>query len=225
MAEGIAALAVSKVAQKKRSRSGISSASVFQSVSRKPELKFIDVLNNAIAPAIGGALPAGTIVGLLNGCAQGTDAIQHIGRQTTMKSLYWLWTGEVQTTTVGGSSSRLVIVYDKEAEGAAPTIAAGVQTDVFNQDNILAQMNLNNRDRFVTLVDEIVEVYGSAGPQAFMRKGYRKVNLPCVFNASAAATVAAINTGSIYAFIWNGAGLGTAAPGQQLQTRVRFEDA
>jgi len=221
MAEGIAALAVSKVAQKRRSRnSGVSSSSVFQSTSKRPELKFID-LSSVITPVGAGT---GTIQ-LLNGCAQGTDAVQHIGRQTTMKSLYWLWQGQMGSTTTNSGSLRLVILYDKEAEGAAPTIASGAQTDAFNIDNIVAQMNLNNRDRFVVLVDELVESIGTAGPQAFFRKGYRKVSLPCVFNGGAGATVAAINTGSIYAFAWNSGSFGVAQPITDLQTRIRFEDA
>lgn len=142
-----------------------------------------------------------------------------------MKSLYWIWEGTLAPTTTGSSPVRLVILYDKEAEGAAPTIAGGVQTDAFNADNILAQQNLNNRDRFIVLVDEIVECIGTAGPQSFYRKGYRKVSLPCVFNASAASTIAAINTGSVYAFVWQNGSLATANVSCSLQTRIRFVDA
>lgn len=210
---------VSASAPRARSGRGISSSSVFQNVTRRPELKFLDLNTTALAN-IGGT---GSIT-LLNGCAQGTDATQHIGRQITMKSLYWIFQGNIATTTTNGGSVRLVILYDKEAEGAAPTIAAAAQTDAFNRDDILAQQNLNNRDRFVVLVDEIIECIGSAGPQGFMRKGYRKVALPVIFNASAAATVAAINTGSVYAFCWQD-GMVTTAPVTNLQTRIRFEDA
>lgn len=206
----------------RQARPGISNTSVFQATVRRPELKFLDVLTM-------GTFTTGQATGntpvLLNGCAQGTDATNHIGRQITMKSLYWLWEGFLAATTTGGTSARLVIVFDKEAEGAAPTIAAGAQTDMFNQDNIVAQINLNNRDRFIVLVDEIVECFGAAGPQAFMRKGYRKVALPTIFNAGAGATVAAINTGSVYAIVWGGFPLAVANATYNLQTRIRFEDA
>lgn len=211
-----AATAQNRKVRSRRS-SGVSSSSVFQGTSRAPELKFIDV-NTALTPALAGSIT------LLNGCAQGTDAIQHIGRQTTMKSLYWMFQGEMAPTGTQAGSVRLVILYDKEAEGAAPTIFAAAQTDAFNADSIVAQQNLNNRDRFIVLVDEIIECIGTAGPQAFFRKGYRKISLPVVFNAGAGATVAAINTGSIYAFTWS-TGIGVAAPNCTLQTRVRFEDA
>lgn len=201
---------------------GIASTSVFQAVSNKPESKFLDVTTSF--PLTGAQTIFDTPI-LINGCAQGTDATQHIGRQIKMTSLYWMWQGQVAVTTTGAGCARLVIVYDKEAEGAAPTAAAGAQTDVFTIDSIIAQNNLNNRDRFITLVDEIVECLGTAGPQAFMRKGYRKIQLPVVFNASAAATIAAINTGSVYAFCVQSGGLVTAASPTFLQSRIRFEDA
>lgn len=199
---------------------GINSASVFQPGTRA-EKKFIDTN----APMNPGIVGNGVTSGVLNGCAQGLDAVNHTGRETKMKSFYWTWNGEMVPTGTGTCSMRLVIVYDKEAEGAAPTIAAGLQTDVFNQDTIFAKNNLNNRDRFITLVDEIVECIGTAGPQSFHRKGYRKIDLPCVFNGSAAATVAAINTGSIYAFVWQSGQALVAGPTTILDTRVRFEDS
>lgn len=224
LARAMAQVAVSKVAQAARISSGrgIASSSVFQNVSRRPELKFLDV--NVANGLVQGNATANALQ-LLNGCAQGTDANQHIGRQTTMKSLYWMWQVSLAATTTGSASARLVIVYDKEAEGAPPTVATGAQTDMFNQDSIEAQMNLNNRDRFIVLVDEIVECIGTAGPQSYMRKGYRKISLPVVFNAGAGATVAAINTGSVYAVVWNSGGLAVAAAPGTLQTRIRFEDA
>lgn len=203
-----------------RAARGINSTSVFQP-PRGSELKTMDV-NTAISPAAGST--AGTLSALLNPCAQGIDYNQHIGRETRMKSLYWAFYAQLQATTAGSSALRVVIVYDKESEGAAPTIATGAQTDIFNQDNILAKMNLNNRDRFIVLVDEIVECIGTGGPQACFRKGYRKVSLPVVFNG-AGATVASINTGAVYAVCWQDGYLITAGPIVTLDTRIRFDDA
>lgn len=219
MAEAGAALIVSKVAQRQRSGRGMQNASVFQQVRRGPELKYLDLTTTPVASLAG----TGSI-NFLNACAQGIDANMHIGRQSLMKSLYWMWQGRMPATTTLGGSIRLVILYDKEAEGAAPTIATGGQADAFNQDNIWAQMNLNNRNRFVVVVDEIIECLGTAGPQAFFRKGYRKIALPVTFNADATAAITAINQGSLYAFCWAN-GFATLAPTTTLQTRIRFEDA
>lgn len=225
MAEGIAAIAVSKVAQKAkaRGRGGIGSVSVFQdTTTNKPELKFLDVSSTITQ---GAAQTTASAVTPLNLVARGIDATQEIGRKVVMKSLYWLWEGGLAPTATGFTPARLMIVYDKEANGVLPTVATGAATDMMNQDNIVAQMNLNNRDRFIVLVDEIVESVGTAGPQGFMRKGYRKISLPMVFNATQTATITAIQTGTIVAFVWGGGPLVTAGLNTLLQTRIRFEDA
>lgn len=208
-----------RAAQPKSGR-GINSTSVFQP-SRRNELKSVDV---STAGVISQAGNGSTGPFFLNPVAQGIDINQHIGRELTMKSLYWLWQGELPATTTGGGPVRLVIVYDKESEGAAPTAAAGAQTDAFNLDTFMAQMNLNNRDRFIVLVDEIVETLHASGPSTFFRKGYKKMSLPVVYNA-AGATIASVNTGGIYAFCWSSGTYGVAAPTSNLQTRIRFEDA
>lgn len=199
---------------------GINSASVFQGPTRV-ERKYIDQ-NTTLQPALAGT----SVKTLLNGCAQGTDAPSNrIGRETSMKSIYWMLYGSIAATTTGAAPFRLVIVYDKESNGVAATASGTPATDAFNQDNIGAQMNLDQRDRFIVLVDEIIDNIGTAGPQSLFRKGYRKISLPCVFNATGGATIASINTGGIYAFLWNGGTFATLAPTLNLSTRIRFEDA
>lgn len=220
LAKAAADIAVAKVAQRSRAR-GINSSSVFQTVSTHPESKFLD-FNEAINPALTGV---GFLSALVNACAQGVDAVQHVGRQIKMTSVYWSWRGQVSPTTVGGTGARLVVVYDKEANGAAPTIATGATTDMFNEDSIDCKNNLNNRDRFIILVDEIVECVGQGGPQSFYRKGYRKIALPVVFNATTTATITAIQTGSIYAVVWGTTGVTTAGIATTLDIRTRFDDA
>lgn len=202
---------------------GIASASVFQGPLHKgPEKKFVD---NSIAFALVAAQSTFSALNLLNGIAQGTDSNQHIGRQAQMKSFYWRWQGSLAATTAGTGSARLLIVYDKEAEGAPPTIATGAQTDILIADRITGINNLNNRDRFIVLVDEVVECIGTQGPSSFYREGYRKIDLPMVWNASTAATIAAINTGSIYAGVCQSGGLVTANAPTTLETRICFTDA
>lgn len=220
LAAAAADIAVSKVAQKRRRSSGVSSVSVFQAPAKAmPEKKSLDV-TSTLTPT--GAAPTG--LQLLNGVGPGTDINQHIGRTVTLKSLYWIWQGNVAATTAGGSAYRLLIVYDKESEGAAPTIATGAKSDILATNAIYGMNNLDNRDRFVTLVDEMVECIGTGGPQSFLRKGYRKISMPMVFNSTGDATVNSIQTGGVWAFAFQGGTAITAAPVTTLQTRLRFVD-
>lgn len=202
-------------------RSGVNSTSVFQPPAGK-EKKFIDALNNGFIVA---GQTTGSLMGPLNELAQGTDAINHVGREVTLKSLYWQFQCSLAATSAGASPIRIVIVYDKESNGAAPTIASGATSDIFANDFINTPNNLNNRDRFITLVDEVVESLGTGGPQAFYRKGYRKLSLPMVFNGITTATITAIQTGAVYAVVWQNGNIITASPTHTLQTRFRFEDA
>lgn len=200
---------------------GVNSTSLFQAPTRK-EKKFIDVSSSALLTA---AQATGTLSGCLSAMAQGTDANNHVGRECTLKSLYWQFACSMAATSAGSSPIRLVIVYDKEANGAAPTIATGAASDIFATDAITAPMNLNNRDRFIILVDEIIECLGSAGPQGFYRKGYKKMSLPMIFNSTTTQTVSAIQTGSVYAVVWQNGNIITTAPTHNLYTRIRFTDA
>lgn len=195
---------------------GLNSTSVFQPPAGQ-EKKFVDTgVSNLI---IAGQTTFTTPVAV-NLIAQGTDALNHLGRQATMVSLYWQWTGSYAATTVGSSPVRLLIVYDKEANGALPATA-----DILAQDQLNGANNLNNRDRFITLVDEIVESMSTGGDTAFFRKGFKKMSLPITYNATTTATITAINTGSVVALACHSGNIITANPICNLLTRIRFTDS
>lgn len=179
------------------------------------ELKNIDVTSTTTLVA---GQTTATVL-LLNGVAQGTTATTRLGRRVTIKSLYWLWQAELVSTTTGGAPCRLLIVYDKQANATAP-----VSTDVVVADAIVNPNNLSNSRRFVTLFDEVIEALGTGGPQSFMRKGYKKLNLPVEFNAGSAGTVGDIQTGSVYAFFWQGGNIATTSPTNAFFSRIRFSD-
>ena len=87
---------------------------------------------------------AGWSINCLNDVAQGTTAITRIGRKILMKSV--LVQGLLATNT--GNSARVLIVYDRQPNGALPAA-----TDVLTSNTIMAAQNLDNRDRFLILAD------------------------------------------------------------------------
>lgn len=186
------------------------------SKTSKLENKNIDVAAPAV-PIVFGQTTA--TLALLNGCAQGTTAITHVGRSIMMKSLTWKFSGHLAPTTTGASPVRLLIIYDKQPNGVACTAA-----QVLSADILAAPMNLDNSHRFTILADHEISCIGTAGPQAFFAKGYRKIGLPAEFG-SAAADITAITTGSVYAFFWQDGGLLVALPSCIFTSRIRFEDA
>lgn len=183
--------------------------------TRRDELKNID-LN------FGAQFPIGTATGtlaLLNPIAQGTDASTRIGRKVMMKSLYIRMSVAKSATSVGESPLRVLVVYDKQANGL---LAAA--TDILTSpDRITSQMNLGNGDRFKVILDKEFR-FGSLDNTSVYFKKYAKLNLPMTFNAGTTAVVGAIQTGSLIMLTYSNGNLLTVSPTHFIETRLRYSD-
>lgn len=177
---------------------------VNQADLKGPEKKDVSTATNAVA------LPATATFStpvLLNGCAQGNTGTTRIGRRTLMKSVLFRFYFNKGNTDV----FRLLILYDKQTNGALP--ATG---DVVNTTDFHAPLNLANSDRFVTVFDKIVNTADMS-----MDTLYRKVNLETVFGGTGSA-VADIASGSLI-YMVAPAIAGTTAT-LSFSCRVRFTD-
>lgn len=164
---------------------------------------------------------------LLNGCDDGATATTRVGRRITMTSMELRWSGSFAATTAGTSPLRMLVVYDKQTNAAAPAA-----TDVVVVDSLNSMMQLSNSRRFQVLADEIVEEFGAAGPQSFYRKIHRdftakgtQEGLNVEFNTASTAVVDSITSGSVYAFFWQNGNIITANPTTNLYSRIRFLDS
>jgi len=186
------------------------------SPSRMGELKFKDT-NYAVGPAVGVTTFGGVL--LLNGLVPGSTATTRIGRKIIIKSLLMRYRGKVDPTTIGGSPTRMLIVYDKQANATPPTIL-----DVLERDDFTSPNNLSNRDRFVTLCDHMAAPVSQNGNQSIADVVYKPLNLETMFNDGVAGTIGDITTGSIYFFYAQTAGI-TVTPSQfEWDFRIRYSD-
>lgn len=190
--------------------------------SKGPEYKFIDVDGVASATSIplsnDWTTPGATF--LLNGLVPGSLATQRIGRKVNMKSLYIRATVQLATTSVRGGNIRMIVFYDKQANGTAPAV-----TDLLVEDSFYSPNNLSNRDRFVVLADQ---VFDPIGTQADYQKScvvYKKINLETMFNAGTAGTIADITSGSIYIMFAQSGTIATGNPTASWYSRIRYTDA
>jgi len=175
-----------------------------------PEKKNVDLEGSV------GNLSSGTWseIELLNGIANGNSASSRIGRKIQLKSLLFRW---IQSSSAGNQPIRIVIVYDKQADGVLPgieEILQGGPTPTFN-----SPMNLANADRFVILADEMSTATAQNGIRA--DKIYRKINLPQTFNASTAGIID-VTSGAIY--VLSCVGNGVAGAGVGYYSRIRYTD-
>lgn len=170
---------------------------------------------------------------LLNGCTQGSDYDERVGRKIVNRSVYIR--GYVTPTLTANVTSppqlcRMILFIDNQPNGAAPAV-----TDVLNTANSTSQLNLNNRDRFKILRDETFPlgfVLGNAGGDITAGdmtvadcNVYKKLAVETIFNAGNAGTIGDINSGAIY-MMWIGSQV--AGPGNgavaTVSARIRFMD-
>lgn len=199
------------------------------------ELKAIDVPLFAGIDAVGVAV-------LLNGCIQGTDIANRIGRKICVKSLTYRFTLKCAaadlvaapgvTFYAPGQMIRMIILWDMQPNGAAPAIG-----DVLtNAADNTSQLNLNNRDRFRIVKDKmfcfdpfwhvvVADDFVGFNHTTTAHKGYKKMNQEVIFNAGNAGGVGDIASGSLYVmFIGDAAAAANMNINLVGNTRVRFTD-
>lgn len=150
---------------------------------------------------------------LLNGTVPGDDVVNRTGRHISMQSLKFRYDYQValDANNVSPDYCRMLIVYDKQSNGVAPTWANVVSTVTAAAAVTTSSRSPKseiNRDRFVILRDigwhsPIVGASGASriDPAAMPMSGtmYIKLNgLPVAYNAGTAGTVADIVSGGLF---------------------------
>lgn len=196
---------------------------------------------------------------LMNSLGVGGNINQRIGRKVTMKSIKMdmllraacaapqlnalVGTQPGNPTPTYPMAIRLMIVYDRQTNGAAPQYAdvltspgcAGIQGAV-QQVQICSSNNLNNRSRFLTIFDKTYYL-GTQDKTVVPISIYKKLNLPVIYSnnlTTSAYDVSCIATGGLFflaisdnntAVVANAAYGTMPAPwAEMVSTRMRFID-
>lgn len=144
----------------------------------------------------------------------------HIGRKVLAKSLTYRWTVRLNdATATTGDALRLVIIHDKQPNGALPAVS-----QVFVNNDIGSMKTLDFSKRFTTLVDETYQMINTVDSSSMVMEGYRKINLETEFNQGNAQAIADINTGSYFAITWQTGNITSIPIVDTLFIRIRFQD-
>lgn len=185
------------------------------------ELKFTDVSLANGTVALGArtwTTPGPTF--LLNGLVPDATATGRIGRKITMKSLFLRMFSNFAATTTGFGYLRYLVVYDRQANAQAPAV-----TDILFSDDVLSQMNISNKDRFLILASGTFDPLSAQGNGISSEvEIFKQLDLPVQYNAGTAGTIADIQTGSVYIMFAQTGGLATAAPQFSFRSRIRYSD-
>lgn len=177
-------------------------------------------INNALPNAVG-VVNSTTFsaVRLLNPTMQGVTAATRLGRKITMTSLLVKMSIALAPTSTGGSPCRVLIVYDKQTNGAAPAI-----TDVLLANDFHSPQNLNNTDRFTVILDKITDPVSVSNNASISHNFYKQFQLELVTKDTSAGDVTDIITGGIFAFTAQNSAVLVVTPAIISFTRIRFFD-
>ncbi len=158
---------------------------------------------------------------LLTSIVEGTGLENRAGQHIMLRSLTMtlnIFNDSVETP----QQLRFMIVYDRQCNGAAPTI-----TDILTTSSPLSPPSLNDRWRFRILKDKMtnLQVFGGAAdmPQIkTLKLDLARMNLPVTFNAGNAGTVADCSAGSLWLVTLGDQATGTSDTVMNFHSRVRF---
>jgi len=207
------------------------------------EYKFVDTYLGTTGAT--NTLPLGSAATftLLNGLKLGTSAFQRIGNKITMKSLYWSLgfglaaadSDPATDTNVLNVPVRMMIVYDKQPNGALPVLGdllsafAGVDNTTARAIDMNSPNNLNNKDRFIVLADKRF-ILSSNGNSSRHIKKYKKLSTSVAYKSGATVgDITDITSGSLYFIAFtdseiNGVADPVATVGMKGDIRLRYQD-
>lgn len=195
---------------------------LFRGPATSTELKFKDTTLNVTTMAINNVTfsPISASL-LLNGLVPDSTASGRIGRKVNIKSIYVRGTFQMAASSTGSGQCRMLLFWDKQANGALCSV-----TDVLATDAFTAVNNISNTDRFMTISDQIINpiTVATAGPSQVAFQIYKKVNLSTQFNAGTAGTIADISSGALYVMFAQSGAVAVAAPTVVGTVRIRYSD-
>jgi len=191
-------------------------------MGRTSEVKFLDTI-------VSTAINFNGAIVLLNGCIQGTDSNQRVGRKIEMTSVSMdliVGGGTITAANYALNNTdkiRVALVYDKQPNAGAVTYG-DIYTSTGVNTAAMSVRNVNNLDRFDVLKvwDECVS---TEGPNGIVFKDYIKMNLDTRYDSSNAGTIADIISGAMLLVFCDQNTTGTNTNTIQGQCRVRFHDS
>lgn len=162
---------------------------------------------------------------------EGLGEEQRVGRRITLRKIAMRWDCLLPTTVTAANTAdilRLMIVHDKQCNGALPA-----NTDVLETNDYQSFNNLSNSMRFRTLYDETFEINCGAGSgqgttaalsyadATIQGTVFRDVNIPIEYDNSAAdGSIGTVRSNNIVVLV----GCKTGALTFNSKMRFRYTD-
>ncbi len=189
------------------------------------ERKFLDTTQAPTTALVIGDVTSET----LNIIPEGNGQSARVGRKVNLTSIGIRGSVKIASTSTlanTGDVVRIMVVQDKQTNGASPAVATVLQSADYN-----AFGNLANRNRFVILRDKFIAIQSQSGSfdgtndgfaEAFVFfKDYFKVNIPIEYDASATdGSLATQRSNNIFVLVISAEGIANV----DYRTRLRYTD-
>lgn len=205
-------------------------------IGNEVELKYFDVLVDTTIPNTG-------VLSLLNGMATGDTQITRTGGQIKITSVQYRIQVFTDQDSVGFPYVRFSLFWDRQANGAAPTVASdplvagtpALYNSALSADFTILPIQYESIQRYSLIEDKIMAISpgvvlatDGAGattdlvPVGRMIQGYHKLSRQTKYD-TAAAGIASITTNSLYAVF--SSDLASEVPFVNGVFRIYFRDA
>jgi len=196
---------------------------VAQVVRATHELKNLD-------SATGGTLAttnAGTFF-LINGCTQGTGAINRTGRRTQQASHRLSYSFFTATGLLGPDNVRIIVFTDTESRGAAPLSSDLLQNNTFGNTQINSSLQADNLKRFKVHYDQVHSLVPSINTAATTTLQavvhavvHPKINRDVHYYNTSSGTITDLDSGALWVFV---CGSVNTASSVTFDSRVMYRD-
>lgn len=173
------------------------------------------VKNNQVT---GAAMSTTAVLNTIVATAQGTSDTTREGNQIKVTAINFKYYGQ-QSSSATVSAARVMIVLDKQCNGALPTIN-DILFDSTVDDAIVSPNNLVNKYRFKTLYNK-VHLMSSSGNRMFKGQFNKKCNIPIRYSGSTSG-VGTISSNNIIVIYFSDEG--ADRPAITYSCRVRYVD-
>ncbi len=191
-----------------------------------PEMKFLDTtVDDGVVAASMNVQTALLVI------PEGNGESDRVGRKVTIKKIGWRYEVLLPTTAVAADTSdvvRVMMILDKQANGALPT-----NTIVLEDDDYQSFNNLANSKRFRILMDKSYSINcgsGSGrgttdtlsyGDQVITAQWHKNCSIPIEYdNSATTGVITSIRSNNIFVIVGSKSGVA----GFRSKVRVRYTD-
>ncbi len=183
-------------------------------IMKNTEKKFIDTDSASVSAGTTVLIEPLTLIG------QGDTSSSREGNKVVFNTIQMKYSWKLSTSTTVGNRCRVMIIMDKQTNGAVFTAGDLLQTTGVGQV-ILSPLNLDGAFRFRVLYNK-VHTLSPNGSEVQYRSVFKKINIPARYSGSGGSQTNILSAGIYVLYVSD---TGSNSPTFSHYSRLRFIDS